>query len=176
MDKDNKKFSEYFLAIDSLSKGQKAALKRSAGKTISEAKGEALSAFYTVYPRSESRFGQEERWFLAATLFAGNKTRMVQSVMERPWYDTDFGWTLRKIPIKSSSNGVERRFTALLDNRDYNESLAYKLRQLVALADSRQVPVNWPALLKDLLYWDHPERFVQKRWARNYYSESEERE
>ncbi len=172
---DDNKYINYFLDIDNLSKGQKAALKRSVGKTIGESKGEAIVSFYQVFPKAESSFGQEEKWFLTATLYAGYKTRLNQEDMKKPWHETDLGWTLRGVSTVKGSSGIEKRFTALLDCREYNESMAYKLRQLLTMADSRQIPVNWPGFLNDLLYWEHPERFVQKKWARNYFNESEEK-
>ena len=53
-------------------------------------------------------------------------------------------------------------------------ALAHRLRQMVKLADGKSVPVDWESLLKDLLNWEHPERWVQKKWARSYFGSFKE--
>lgn len=170
---DDNTLLSFFRAIDGLSKGDHTALKRSAGRDFTEARADALAAFFRVLPREETRF-KEEIWFMVATLYAGSKTRMSPAEQQLAWHETDFGWTLRRTAANQGSTSLENRIKALLDCRRYDQYFAYKLRQLVSLAESRQVPVNWPKLLEDLLYWDHPDRFVQKNWAWNYFKESKE--
>jgi CRISPR system Cascade subunit CasB len=48
--------------------------------------------------------------------------------------------------------------------------LAYRLRQAVHLLQANRIRVNWLQLLEDLLYWTHPNRFVQRRWAQSYFA------
>lgn len=173
---DDSKYAGFFSAIDNLSKGDIAELKRCVGQRTSEARGGALAAFYRVYPQTEYRFGKEDIWFMSATLYAGYKTLLSEANAKKPWDETDFGWTLRRAYKQSTSNSLEKRFIALLDCRECDDYMAYKLRQLLSITDSRQAGVNWPKLLKDLLYWDHPDRFVQKDWAKNYFNEGKEEE
>lgn len=60
--------------------------------------------------------------------------------------------------------GVERRFLSLLDaDRD---QIAFRLRHAVALAEGG---LDFAALLDDLLNWFSSERWVQARWAREFY-------
>ena len=49
------------------------------------------------------------------------------------------------------------------------DDLPFRLRQVVALAASADIGINWRSLLGDLLWWDHPARRVQRRWARSYF-------
>lgn len=63
---------------------------------------------------------------------------------------------------------VEQRFIALLDADE--EQLPYRLRQMVQLVKADEgIRIHWARLLDDLLDWNHPERYVQRRWARAFY-------
>jgi CRISPR system Cascade subunit CasB len=66
-----------------------------------------------------------------------------------------------------ASKNIEKRFTTLLD-ADADE-LFWRLRQITAVLDAASIPIDWPALLADLWYWNHPDRFVQVRWARQFW-------
>jgi CRISPR system Cascade subunit CasB len=73
------------------------------------------------------------------------------------------------------SPSVERRFISALDADE--EQLAHRLRQMVALLKEYQI--DFTDLLKDLISWNHPDKFVQIKWAKNFYknhSESNETE
>lgn len=62
------------------------------------------------------------------------------------------------------SSSVEKRFLALLDaDRD---QVAFRLRQAVGLVEGG---IDFVRLLDDLLRWFSPERYVQARWAREFY-------
>jgi CRISPR system Cascade subunit CasB len=52
------------------------------------------------------------------------------------------------------------------------DDLDFHLRQAVSFLKSRDVPVNWHQLLSDVLAWGHPERYVQRRWARAFWGRS----
>ena len=60
----------------------------------------------------------------------------------------------------------EKRFTDLLDT-DLTE-LLYKLRQAVTLVAG--TGLDWVALIRHLIHWDHPDRWVQKDWARGFWA------
>lgn len=68
---------------------------------------------------------------------------------------------------KEDDTAIERRFTALL--AAHSEDLAFYLRQAISFLRSKEVPVNWHQLLTDMLAWGHPDRYVQKRWARAFW-------
>jgi CRISPR system Cascade subunit CasB len=63
------------------------------------------------------------------------------------------------------SPSIERRFIALLDADE--EQLAYRIRQMVALL--KEHVIDFDVLLKDLVSWNHPDKFVQIKWAKVFY-------
>jgi len=63
------------------------------------------------------------------------------------------------------SPSIEKRFIALLDADE--DQLAHRLRQMVALL--KDYAINFDSLLKDLLSWNHLDKFVQIRWAKAFY-------
>jgi CRISPR system Cascade subunit CasB len=68
---------------------------------------------------------------------------------------------------QSDNTAIERRFTALL--AAHPDDLGFYLRQAVSFLRSKEVPVDWHRLLSDVLVWGHPDRYVQKRWARAFW-------
>jgi CRISPR system Cascade subunit CasB len=66
---------------------------------------------------------------------------------------------------QSGSASAERRFIALLDSDQ--EQLPHRLRQMFALL--KDYPLDFRALLKDLLYWDDDRKRTQNAWARDFY-------
>lgn len=67
-----------------------------------------------------------------------------------------------------ASKNIEKRFTALLD-ADADE-LPWRLRQITAVLDAAAIAIDWPSLLADLWRWNHPDRLVQVRWARQFWA------
>lgn len=67
--------------------------------------------------------------------------------------------------LKSGSASTERRFISLLDAD--REQLPHRLRQMVALLGEQ--PIDFEALLNDLLHWNRDDRRTQNAWARNFY-------
>ena len=68
-----------------------------------------------------------------------------------------------------SREALERRFTTLL--AAHREDLPDYLRQAVSFLKSKDVPVNWNQLFLDLQRWQDEERTVQRRWAREFWSQ-----
>ena len=68
----------------------------------------------------------------------------------------------------------ERRFSAML--KAHPDDLAYHLRAAVSLLKSNEIPVNWPQLLRDVLRWGHPERFVPRDWAAAFWGRTTDEE
>jgi len=77
------------------------------------------------------------------------------------------GTAMERVARESGSSSVESRFVALLD-ADTDE-LVWRLRHAVALTASSSIAIDWPELLNDLLHWESPTRYVQKKWARMYW-------
>jgi len=75
---------------------------------------------------------------------------------------------------RGDNSAVERRFTALL--AAHPEDLGFYLRQAVSFVKSKDVPVNWHQLLSDVLAWGHPDRYVQRAWARAFWGHAAQAE
>ncbi len=150
--------------------GDLAILKRASGLTLAESRG-ALGIFYRYLPPQLSRSINEEIYFLIATLYGLNDFQFTGS----------FGKTMREVFYKSGSDSIQKRFIALLDSRfDLIDTylpgggeVAYRIRQCIRLASSNNIGVDWLQLLKDLVYWTHEEKFIQKKWAQDFFSKNE---
>jgi len=86
----------------------------------------------------------------------------------------DFGHSARKLAEKTESKGVDRRFQALLDTS--LEDLRSPLSALVRLMKSKAVPIDYPQLIDDLCRWDHPDQYIQDRWARTFWKAPQQEE
>ncbi|XOB98227.1 type I-E CRISPR-associated protein Cse2/CasB [Deinococcota bacterium DY0809b] len=112
------------------------------------------------FPFVES-FVSKEGWprkalYLVAGLFAEHQEHQPNRT---------FAQVLAELKQEKDRESLEQRFLALLDADE--DQIAYRMRQNVRLVADR--PFNWEALTKDLMSWFHPDRFVQVRWAREYY-------
>jgi CRISPR system Cascade subunit CasB len=70
----------------------------------------------------------------------------------------------------SESKGPERRFRALLDTDlvDIQSPITALVRQIKSKKD-KKISVYYPQLISDLCLWNHPDQFVQDRWARAFW-------
>lgn len=116
--------------------------------------------------------------FLAASLLAQYSTADIKAGRHR--MTGDFGKTW-KVATASEGESIKRRFNTVLD-AEYDPwtgegDLPHRLRQMVRYAVSKRVGVDWPQLVADLCYWSHPDKPVQKHWARSFFaSEPEDKE
>lgn len=76
-----------------------------------------------------------------------------------------------KIMQQSGSDSVEKRFIALLD-ADPDE-IENHLRHAVSLARSKEIPIGWSRLLKDLTFrlsrYENQRNRVNREWARGFW-------
>lgn len=100
-----------------------------------------------------------ERFYLVAALF-GRYPSPAKA-------ECNFGGSYRLLHQKRESASVERRFVALLASDA--ESIGVHLRHAIALISTEDIAVDWARLLRDLKWWPHPERRVQRRWAREFW-------
>ena len=77
----------------------------------------------------------------------------------------NLGASLRE--LKENSDSIEKRFVALLNAEA--EDLPYYLRQIIGLLKSNDVAVNWERLFKDIQSWNSDKRFVQQKWAEQFW-------
>ncbi|MGH2541838.1 MAG: type I-E CRISPR-associated protein Cse2/CasB [Ardenticatenaceae bacterium] len=159
MRKDDPPITLFMERLNRLTMGELARLKRNTGKSLADSH-HVLGLFFNLLPAGVSRY--DEPWFfLVATLFP---------LTDRAETGT-LGHALRRARSSENGEGLDRRFEVLLDADE--SQLPYRLRQAIRLLASNDVAINWPQLLSDLTNWTHPNRFVQERWARDYFSKEE---
>jgi CRISPR system Cascade subunit CasB len=158
------KLVERITALKESDRGRYAALKRNAGNPLEESRG--CFWFYEFVPpwiQQEDRL--LETAFLVATLIPINRYSSSDSMPK----------ALKRIRPgnEQGRDAMDRRFGILLD-ADFvpgkDNELAFRLRQIVKLLASKQVGINWASLMKDLSEWNFPNKRVQKKWARDYFS------
>ncbi|MBA3416376.1 MAG: type I-E CRISPR-associated protein Cse2/CasB [Chloroflexia bacterium] len=116
--------------------------------------------------------GAEERAaYLVASLFGWHPRHQdpgerPDGTPERPRNLGDALWQLQNMESAEPA-GVERRFMALLDAD--RSDLDNHLRQIVSRLRQADIPLDYARLLRDIRSWDHPDRFVQRQWARSYW-------
>jgi CRISPR system Cascade subunit CasB len=159
--------------------GRLAVLRRNAGETLAQSRG--VSWLYGYLPQNDFI---ASAYFLGAALYAfdrpaldGKSTAVKGSfgaTMHRLWQAKSPSDTEKDKPDSSTA----RRFGILLDAdydiRDGGE-LPFRLRQTVRLVLSQaksagQCWINWPQLIQDLQHWNHPDKYVQKKWAKEFYA------
>lgn len=155
----------FFERIRALGNGDRAALKRSAGIMLSDADGKAVAAFYRCLPYGTPQW-QEDRWFAVACL--------------RCLWDADAGDGTpfeqilgRMIQSEELSDSTKHRAEVLLDTAwDSDGYMLTKLTRLVKLIrqKSEGTPVDFAALLDDLLGWNAENQYVQRKWARSIFT------
>jgi CRISPR system Cascade subunit CasB len=65
------------------------------------------------------------------------------------------------------NESIRARFVALLDA--HPDDIAEHLRHAVSLARAREIRLDWVRMLKDLLSWRAPDRWVQRRLAADFW-------
>lgn len=146
----------FLASIERLDAGDRAKLKRDAGKTIAESK--SIGLFYRLLPHDLS-VEQEESYFLVATLFPLAESGGLGNLGASLYRARD--------PNQKQNKGLDRRIEILLDAD--KTQLPFRLRQTILFLKSKRVRVNWQRLLEDLQKWDHPNRIIQKQWAYSYF-------
>lgn len=149
------RIAEFVKKLGALNAGDKAKLKRDAGKPIAEA--QSIGVFYRLLPYGLNA-AQEEIYFLVATLYG----------LADGGAKENLGASLHHARDPKNHKGLDRRVEILLDS-DVTQ-VAFRLRQTVRFLKSNRVKVNWQQLLEDLLRWKSAYRTVQKQWARAYFA------
>lgn len=155
--------------LKKLSAGERAALRREAGKRLSDASGRALAAFYCVIPSGLSS-RKQECWFCVLTIAC---LWNVDEAKE----GGNMADLLRRLAKRQATEGMDARIRSLLDTRwEEDGYLSAKLCRLARMlrSDNRQVMPDIDALLTDVLYWNGDRRAVQLRWAQQYFQTSKE--
>ena len=151
---------------------------KAAMATLRHGLGKPPGTFYQMdkyvlkFLGGESEESYYPPYYLIASLFAfWHQGR--DSVEPNP--PVNFGDSLRLLVDKEavSSNRdeaekrIEKRLVALL-NCHYDD-LSEHLRHLISLLKSKDIPVNWAQLLRDIKSWNREDHVVQKTWARSFW-------
>jgi CRISPR system Cascade subunit CasB len=139
-----------------------AKLRRGLGKPPGTAL-ETLAVVLRCLP-SGLRPEAEDTYYLVASLFA-----------EHPQPGgVSLGRAFNLLARKRQAESLEKRFVALL-NADADD-LPEHLRHAVSLLKSEGIALDWACLITDIQHWKHPERFVQRQWARDFWAGEEQAE
>ena len=156
---------QFINRIYELGNGDRAALKRTAGIMLAEADGKAVAAFYRCLPFGIPHW-QEDRWFAVACL-------------KCLWdAETDGGVPFEKVVGRmlndeKVSDSIGHRVEVLLDTAwDEDGYMLTKLTRLIKLIrqKSDREPVDFEALLEDLIGWNSEKQYVQRKWARSIFT------
>jgi len=134
-----------------------ASLRRAAGRTPAEAR----YAWKYIVPRIRLELARDD-YFLIAGLFATHPGQGGGSV----------GAVFRRMHPSHEHDSVEKRFVALLSSR--RDDLSHHLASAVRLARSKEIPVDYERLFRDVRAWTHPDQYVQYRWAKEFWGSSGE--
>lgn len=107
----------------------------------------------------ENDWKDEERAFLVASLFALHPDPAPEG--------RSMGDVFAGIQRVQKTDSIEKRFVRLLE-ADIDD-IGQHLRQAISLAKSKQIAVDYHSLMHDLKYWGHDKRFVQLRWAKDFW-------
>lgn len=140
-----------------------AALRRGLGKRPGEA-AEMYPYVVRWLPAEAGRW-REEAHYLVAALLAYHQVSWPTAEGDRGL--TNLGASFGRLAAAVVSDSVEKRFVALLSCD--REDLPEHLRHGVALLKSKEVPVDWAQLLRDVQDWDREDRAVQRGWARAFW-------
>ncbi|HUT56692.1 MAG TPA: type I-E CRISPR-associated protein Cse2/CasB [Phycisphaerae bacterium] len=155
LDEKQKSFIGYLLNLAKEGKEDRGAL-ADLRSGLGKEPGEMARVHRHVAPHLPQK-NYDDRWYyLTATLFGA----FPQHRKER-----SLGAAFR--PLKQKSDSMEARFVGLLNA--HPDDLDDHLRHAVSLLKANEQPLDWFRLFEDLLQWDHPDRHVQLRWARDFY-------
>lgn len=143
--------------------GLRATLKRNAGLRLCEADWRAKMAFYRICGVGLVSLEKEDRFFLAVCV----------SCLWKP-----DEWSRGKPLVEGARNFLDqdsrdtfvKRLRVLMDLPwDEDGYIAGKLCRLLKFCKSKGIVVDGKELLQDLLGWNADNRWVQRKWAREFY-------
>lgn len=179
----DKLIKEFIYNLSKLDDGERARLKRNAGNSLAESHQVHLLFFQKIAPYGIQPW-DEDRYFLLATLYPFDKMQREkdrkkgredkdiedgETDVSRP---STLGTSFRHARSQQNETGFDRRFSRLLDADE--DQLPFQLRQTIIRLTNDWITINWEQLTKDVLSWTHPDRYVQRQWARDYVASKSE--
>jgi len=155
LDDRQKVFIGYLLSLAKEGKEDRGAL-ADLRSGLGKKPGEMGRVHKHVAPYLPERNYNDHWYYLTATLFGAFPQHRV---------GRSLGAAFR--PLKQKSESMEARFVALLNA--HPDDLDDHLRHAVSLLKANEQPLDWFQLFQDLLQWDHPDGYIQLRWARDFY-------
>ena len=120
----------------------------------------ATEMFPYIAPFLRSSYPSEENaYFLVASLVGLNP--------DAKKTDGNLGFSIFQAQAEDKSKGIEKRFVALLNSDE--EDLPSHLRLIISLLKSKEKPINWLLLLKDIKNWNNEKTNVRRNWARSFW-------
>jgi CRISPR system Cascade subunit CasB len=131
-----------------------AKLRRGLGKKMGTPE---MYPYVVPFLSSDSSKKEQELYFLIAALFAHHPDSAPRG--------TSLGKVFRA--MSEGKESIERRFTALL-SADVDD-IGNHMRQVVALAKSHGIAIDYHRLFFDFKKWSYSSRPVQLAWARDFW-------
>ena len=157
-------YGPFLKRIASLQSGDRATLRRAAGVMLRNADSKAVSVFYRVLPKEVPKH-QEDRWFAVACLRClWDKKMEGGEPLER--------LIARMIESGDLSASTPHRFELLLDTDwDHDGYMLSKLTRLIKMIHQKsdRSPIEFAALLNDLIFWNAENQTVKMKWARTIF-------
>ena len=110
----------------------------------------------------DNRGGQLDKAILFAGLYSLGWNKIPQEK------DLSLGRAMADFANSQQSDGTSKRFVGLVATS--SEDLPHKLRQVITLISPKVSGLDWERLLRELMQWDHPDRFVQRNWAGDFWN------
>ncbi len=171
LDESQKAFVGYLLSLAKEGQENRAAL---AGlrSGLGKKPGEMARVHKHVAPYLPAESYNDRWYYLVATLFGLHPKHRGPGESTTDSGGLKKAWTLGRAfkPLRDKSDSMEARFVALLNA--HADDLDDHLRHAVSLLKANDLSLDWFRFLEDLLAWDHPEGYVQLRWARDFYGGS----
>lgn len=134
-------------------------MRRSAGKTVSDADSNTLLGFYRNYYGKES---EENKYFFSACVHCLWDIKDHNRMFSLP--------EAVKEMDKGSASSFEKRLLRLLEMHWDNDGfILNKMFHLVRFCKSKGIRIDCAKLLADILCWDKDNgAYIRKKWAREY--------
>ena len=161
----------FFRRLNKLESGERAALRRQAGRLLGQADGKSVVTFYRCLPGDVSKW-QEDRWFVIACL------RCLWDAGEeggRPLEQLIREMMLQKELSDSTGHRIETLIDGQWDDDGYQMTKLVRLVKMIRQRSDR-AKIDFAGLLDDLIAWNYESQSVQRKWARTIFSSEKKSE